>query len=123
MRPYWTPRDISMITLLSIYATVFESTPTAVTVATTDAIHKQTDELEAAYPDSGDLNHINIKLPSYIQQINCPTRQDKILDKCYIKHQNAYYKCYKLSKIGNCDHHPIFSLVPTNRSLLHLRFK
>jgi hypothetical protein len=115
LRPYWTPRDVSTITLLIIYATVFETTPATVARATTDTIHKQIDELETAYPDSttialGDLNHINIKLPNYVQQISCSTRGNNTLDKCYLKIKDAF-KCYKLPKLGNSDHHPIL-LIP-----------
>lgn len=58
---------ISSITVLFIYAIVFETTPISVT---RDATYKQIDELETAYPDStlialGDLNHVDIKLTTH----------------------------------------------------------
>lgn len=115
LRPFWTPREISSITVLLIYATVFAATPTQVAKDTTNEIHKQIDELEKLNPNStvialGDLNHVNIKLPKYKQQVTCSTRQDKTLDKCYIKLKNAY-KNYKLDRLGNSDHNPIL-LIP-----------
>mgnify|MGYP001795631533 FL=1 len=114
LRPFWSPREISCITLLIVYAVIFESTSASVAKETTDAIHSQIDVLETKYPDStvitlGDFNHVNLKLPNYKQQVTCTTRGHRTLDKCYIKHKNAF-KCFKLTQLGNSDHHPVVLL-------------
>ena len=102
---------------------MFESTPADVSIATTEQIHKQIDDLEKMNPNAtiialGDLNHVNIKLPKYYQQVNCPTRGNKTLDKCYIK-QKACYKSYRLPQLGNSDHNSVLLLPkykPVSRS-------
>jgi hypothetical protein len=53
-----------------------------------------------------DLNHVNIRLPKYHQQITCYTRKEKTLDKSYVKLKNAY-KNYKVNRLGSSDHNPI----------------
>lgn len=100
--------------LLIIYATIFKATPTSDGTATRYTIHRQIDELESANPDStlialSDLNHVEINLPNYTQQISCTTRANNNLDKCCLKYKNAY-KCHKLAQLGNSDHHPMFLL-------------
>lgn len=129
LRPYWTPRYISTITLLIIYATLFEATPTSVTTATKDSIHKQIDELESAYPDStlialGDLSHIDVKLRNYTQQIDCNTHGNNTLDKRYLRH-NKSYNCHELAQVLT-QTTIIFSCCPNHvksnhQSLINLR--
>jgi hypothetical protein len=115
LRPFWTPREVSSITVLLIYAAVFESTPNNVAKETRKTINHLIDALEKVNPNStiialGDLNHIDIKLPSFYQQVTCPTRKSKTLDKCYIKFKNAF-KSYPLGKLGKSDHNPV-ALIP-----------
>ena len=50
LRPFWSPREISWITLLIVYAVIFESTSASVAKETTDAIHSQIDVLEKKEP-------------------------------------------------------------------------
>ena len=114
LRPFWSLREISCITLLIVYAVIFESTSASVAKETTDAIHSQIDVLETKYPDStvitlGDFNHVNPKLPNYKQQVTCTARGHRILDKCYFKHKDAL-KCFKLAQLGNSDHHLVVLL-------------
>ena len=65
LRPFWTPREVSAITVLLIYAAVFETTPVNVVKETVKTINHQIDALEKVNPNStiialGDLNHIII---------------------------------------------------------------
>jgi hypothetical protein len=113
-RPFWSPREISSFLFLIIYCPVFESTNTSVTKETIDTIHQQIDQLERLNPNAtlivlGDLNSVDIKRPKLYQQVTATTKLNRTLDKLYIRKKDSY-KCYKLPRIGNSDHHPVVLL-------------
>lgn len=52
----------------------------------------------------GDFNTIKLKLPTYPQLVIKPTREQKILYKCYVSIRNAYPQCTQLGKLEKSDH-------------------
>lgn len=94
LRPFWTHREESFIIVPLIYCTVYETTSTDVSRATTELTHKEVDELETSNPNAtiiapGNLDHVNITLPKYRQRVKCPTRGVRTLDKCSAKLDNC----------------------------------
>ena len=64
----------------------------------------------------GDFNQLPIKLSNYYQIIKKPTRNNKILDKCFTKVKNGYSHCHQLAKLGRSDHY-VMHLVPSYKPL------
>ena len=80
-------------------------------------------DIENSYLDSvvlvlGDFNHVSLKrsLPRLKQQIQVPTRYDKILDQCYCAIANAYH-AVAWAPLGQSDHNTTF-LIPAYKQKL-----
>ena len=104
---------MSCIVFLLVHAIVFDSSESTVVKETVNKIHEEIDTLEKAYPNStiyilGDFNIAYVKNPRYKQQVNCHTRDDKILDKCYVSNKKQCYKSIKLPPLGTSDHNCVF---------------
>ena len=73
--------------------------------------------MELKYPDAcfiimGDFNQLPLKLNSYYQIVKKPTRNNKVLDKCFTKVKDGYEQCHQLAKLGKSDHY-VMHLIPT----------
>jgi hypothetical protein len=112
LRPFWTPREIASIVVLLVYCPVFGPAASTTVKETVKSIHLEIDNLERKYPSStimvmGDFNSCSVNLSKYQQYVTCTTRNDKMLDKCYIN-KNVSYKCARLPPLGKSDHDSIF---------------
>ena len=83
----------------------------------------QVNSSEQTYPDSlliivGDFNQANLKneLPKFRQHINCPTRDNNILDHCYTSLKDAYHSVSRAA-LGRSDH-CLVHLIPTYKQKL-----
>jgi hypothetical protein len=116
IRPYWSPREIGCIILLLVHAIVFGPSDSKVTRETVNKIYDEIDNIEQNHPNStlfvlGDFNSAQLNLPRLKQQVNCPTRNGKTLDKCYVSIKTDSYKCNRLPPIGISDHDSVL-LIP-----------
>ena len=100
LRPFYLPREFQKIIINIVY--VPDSVPSeTATAQLTDILNNQM----SSYQDSfiittGDFNHtrLNPALPFY-QHVNCPTRNNAILDLCYTNIKNSY-KCVTMPPLG-----------------------
>ena len=60
----------------------------------------------------GDFNQLPFRLDGYYQVVKTPTRNNRILDKCYLRVKDAFKQCHQLSKLGDSDHY-VTHLIPT----------
>ncbi|GFR91569.1 endonuclease domain of the non-LTR retrotransposon LINE-1 [Elysia marginata] len=67
---------------------------------------------------TGDMNTCmqDPYIPRFHQYVECPTRNNKTLDKCYINLNNAY-KSKQLPSLGDSDHLMI-ELLPTYKTVM-----
>ena len=77
--------------------------------------------METKYPDAcillmGDFDQLPIKLNNYYQIINKPTRNNKLLDKCFTRVKSGYSHCHQLAKLGFSDHY-VMQLIPSYKPL------
>ena len=95
-RPHWLPREFSSIILISCYAPFTgNSRHKAATTSTINTIKSHITQMELKYPDAcfiimGDFNQLPLKLNSYQQIVKKPTRNNKVLDKCFTKVKDGY---------------------------------
>mgnify|MGYP001790924634 FL=1 len=109
-RPHWLPREFSSILSVSCYTPFtgnsrlkHNATATAKTIAT------HVKELEKKHPNScimvmGDFNQLPFRLDGYYQVVKTPTRNKRILDKCYLRVKDVF-KQYQLSRLRDTDHY------------------
>ncbi|KAK0141932.1 hypothetical protein N1851_020403 [Merluccius polli] len=118
VEPFYSPREFSSFTLVGVYippqADVSEALQTLA-----DQIHLS----EHKHPDSlliilGDFNRakLNHELPKFRQHINCPTRDNNILDHCYTVLKEAYHSVPRAA-LGHSDH-CLVHLIPTYKHKL-----
>ena len=114
-RPFYLPREIASIILVGVYIPPTQSTEVSERAINELALHIS--DLERSNADCnitalGDFNRMNLskELSNYKQQINCPTREDQILDHCYNTITSAYCAQAK-APLGNSDH-AMIHLVP-----------
>lgn len=88
-----------------------------------ELISQSVHKLQSLSPDApilvlGDLNHRSLDktLRNFYQHISCPTRKNRILDKCSGSIKNAY-KSIPLPPLGSADHNCVY-LVPLYRTCL-----
>ena len=77
----------------------------------------------SSHPDAavivlGDFNHTNLssELPSYHQQVTCPSRGNNTLDHCYTTFKQAY-RAFPRAPLGKSDH-AMLLLIPTYKQKL-----
>ena len=117
-RPHWLPREFSSIISVSCYAPFTGDSrlkDNAKNTAWTISSHVK--ELEKEHPDSciivmGDFNQLPFKLDGYYQTVKTATRNNRTLDKCYIRIKDAFKQCHQLANLGDSDHF-ITHLIPT----------
>ena len=109
-RPHWLPREFSSIISVSCYTPFTgnsrlkqNATATAKTIAT------HVKDLEKTHPNScimvmGDFNQLPFRLDGYYQVVKTPTRNKRILDKCYLRVKDVF-KQYQLSRLRDTDHY------------------
>lgn len=118
LRPFYLPREFGNIIICSAYVSPTGNSAKAASCIS-DCVHKQLKRTPGApifilcY-----FNHcrLDLSLPGYKQYINCDTRGNKTLDKCYGNVKNAYVAQPK-PPLSNCNHDMIH-LIPTYRTLL-----
>lgn len=118
-RPKWLPREFQSVIIISCYCP-FTGNAKLASVAreTGNTIISHVSKIEDDYPNSaimlmGDFNQQPLYMPSHYRQIvTKPTRNNKIIDKCYINVKNSYNYCKQLGKLGSSDHN-IMQLLPS----------
>lgn len=105
LRPPYLPREFPQIFVNVVYVH-----PKANVDKASETIHHATLKLQSKCPDAsifvlGDFNQCSLKRVSknFYQYVTCPTRHDKILDKCYGSVKGAY-KSLPLPPLGGADH-------------------
>ena len=117
-RPHWLPREFSSIISICCYTPFTgESRLKSATTSTVYTISSHVTQMERKYPDAciqvmGDFNQLPLKLNNYYQVIKKPTRNNRILDKCFTRVKNGYSQCHQLAKLGKSDHY-VMHLIPT----------
>jgi hypothetical protein len=120
--PRWSPREFSSVITISCYTPFTrDSRLKSVSAETIKTITDHVAEIEQKYTDAailimGDFNQLPIKFNNYHQIVTKPTRKANIIDKCFVKVENAYSRCDQLPGLGKSDHN-IMHLVPTYTSL------
>ena len=104
-RPFYLPREFGQVHTILVYIP-----PDANADAATGVIAETVNSLATASPDApviilGDFNQCRIEdvLPNYQQTIDCVTRGNNVLDRCYCSVQDAY-KSVPRPSIGKSDH-------------------
>lgn len=118
VRPMYLPREFPQI-----FVTVAYIHPKANETMATDLIFQTVQKVQSISPDApnfilGDFNHCSLDktLRNFDQYVLCPTRKDKILDKCYGSIKKAY-KSIPLPPLGSADHNCVH-LIPSYRTCL-----
>ena len=117
-KPFYSPREFSSFILAGVYIP-----PQADVSEALQTLADQVNSSEQTYPDSlliivGDFNQANLKneLPKFRQHINCPTRDNNILDHCYTSLKDAYHSVSRAA-LGRSDH-CLVHLIPTYKQKL-----
>ena len=118
LRPFYLPREFGRIFLTVVYIPPDAHYRTAADVIS-DIVQGQ----ESVAPDApkfvlGDFNQcvMSNHLPHYEQYVDCNTRKDKILDKCFGNIPKAY-KAVKKAPLSNSDHN-VVHLLPSYKTKL-----
>ena len=119
-KPFYSPREFASFILVGVYI------PPQVNVQEAQCLlADQILSVEQTNPDSlvivlGDFNKGNLshELPKYKQFIDCPTREENILDHCYTTISSAYHAVPRAA-LGLSDH-VMVHLIPTYRQKLKL---
>ncbi len=119
-RPFYLPREFSLIVITSVYIS-----PQADTSLALSNLHDVLSGYNDKHPDAafiiaGDFNKANLKkvLPNFHQHISCPTRGLNTLDHCYTPLKNAY-KAHSLPTFGKSDHAAIFLTPEYKQRIAH----
>ena len=127
-RPHWLPREFSSVISISCYTPFTGGSRRKDTAkSTVNTISSHLSEMETKYPDAcillmGDFNQLPIKLNNYYQVVNKPTRNNRVLDKCYTRVKNGYSHCHQLAQLGNSDHY-VMHLIPSYKPLSRIKPK
>ncbi|XP_039471857.1 uncharacterized protein LOC120441345 [Oreochromis aureus] len=112
------PREFSSFMLVGVYIPPQANANNALC-----ELADQITTLERKFPDSftiilGDFNRANLnhELPKYRQHIDCPTRDNIILDHCYTTLKDAY-RSVPRAALGHSDHCMVH-LIPVYRQKL-----
>lgn len=112
MHPMYLPREFPQI-----FVTVVYVHPKANEKSALELISQSVHKLRSLSPDTpilfiGDLNHYSLDkiLRNFYQYVSCPTRKNRILDKCYGSIKNTY-KSTPPPALGSADHNCVY-LVP-----------
>lgn len=118
LRPLYLPREFGNVIVCAVYVPPSgNASKAAVRIA--DCVHQQLQRSPGApVLILGDMNHCKLEpsLPGFVQYINCNTRNNRILDKCYGNIKDAYVARSK-PPLANSDHNTIH-LIPTYKSML-----
>lgn len=116
--PFYLHREFPQLFITIVYIH-----PNAHPASTCSIISEVVQKLQAPSPDApkfimGDFNHVSLKstLGNLYPYVSCPTRQDKILDLCYVLVENAY-KSLLLPPLGSADHNCVH-LLPICKTVL-----
>lgn len=92
LRPFYLPREFSHVVMVTVY---IPPSPNPTSVC--DAIYSPIVQLQTQHPSAfiailGDFNHVSMDktVPSFTQFVNCPTREERILDLLYANVNDAY---------------------------------
>ncbi|XP_039460612.1 uncharacterized protein LOC120435314 [Oreochromis aureus] len=115
---FYIPREFSSFMLVGVYIPPQANANNALC-----ELADQITNLERKFPDSftiilGDFNRANLnhELPKYRQHIDCPTRDNIILDHCYTTLKDAY-RSVPRAALGHSDHCMVH-LIPVYRQKL-----
>ena len=86
-RPIYLPREFSSITITGVYIHPAADKAEALHDLTNIVSKFENDDPDTLSIVLGDFNRSNLKdnLPNFRQVITCPTREQSILDHCYLK--------------------------------------
>ena len=101
------PREFSNIFITLVYIP-----PSANKNNAAEYIINAINDLATEKPDSlqivlGDVNRCVLKLYNFVQYVNCPTRDDQILDHFYCNEKNSY-RSIQGAPLKNSDHNMIY---------------
>ena len=118
MCPSIPPREISCIIFIGVYITTSANKKDAIL-----ELSSVINDTELAYPDStvillGDFNHACLQkfMAKYKKQIKTNTRQDAILDQCYMTIPDAYHTVTR-APLGRSDHN-VLLMIPAYKQKL-----
>lgn len=118
LRPFYLPREFGNILICSVYVPPNGNASRAASQVA-DCVHEQLQcTPNAPIFIVGDFNHcdLNTALPGFEQYINCYTRKNRILDKCYGNLKLAYTATAK-PPLSNSDHNTVH-LIPIYKTAL-----
>ena len=117
-RPFYLPREFGQVHILLVYVA-----PDGDAESASATISDTVNSLATASPDApimvlGDFNHCRLEntLPNYHQVVDCATRGNNVLDRCYCSIRDAY-KANVRHSIGKSDHLTVH-LLPKYRQLI-----
>ena len=115
-RPYYLPREYTSCFITAVYAH-----PRAGHCNVIEYLRKVINTYDNDNPDCisivcEDFNDVDLRvyIPNYHQSVTCPTRGNRILDKCYCNIKNAFISKSKCG-FGKIDHDTIF-LTPIHKT-------
>ena len=112
-RPFRLAREIPAIIIMATYIP-----PSAKRSPCLSHIDDQLSLVHKKYPHAlifllGDMNHVTPNLPTFSQIVKTPTREQTILDRCYINIKNIY-RAKTLPPLNRSDHKMVH-IIPTHK--------
>lgn len=92
MRPYYLPREFTSAILIAVYIPPSADAAVACEVISSTVAKLQTQHPDAFMVITGDFNHalLDKTLHNFQQYVDCPTRENKMLDLLYANAKDAY---------------------------------
>ncbi|XP_032423388.1 uncharacterized protein LOC116723007 [Xiphophorus hellerii] len=105
MRPYYLPREFTSAILIAVYIPPSADAAVACDIISATAAKLQTKNPDAFMVITGDFNHASLDktLHNFQQYVDCPTRENKMLDLLYANAKDAY-SATALPPLGRSDH-------------------
>lgn len=116
-RPFYLPREFGQITVILVYVPGpnDEAAGEKITESYNDALARSTDQAVFVF---GDFNSCDLTkhLPTVHQYVDCPTRLNRTLDRCY-GNIPAAFKAVCRPPLGKSDHN-VIHLLPKYKATL-----
>lgn len=113
LRPYYLPREFSHAVAVTVYIPPKEDPKVACDVIQRTVTRIQSQHSNALIILSGDFNRVDVgpSIDGFTQYVDCLTRDNAILDLCYVSVKSAY-TVVALPPLGKSDHN-LMHRIPT----------
>lgn len=97
MRPYYLPQEFTHVSI-AVYVPPSTSPDAALQMLLSSTSKVQTRQSQVLFIISGEATHLfsTAVLPTFLQYVTCPTRDNTILDMFYAHTKGAHFSCLPL---------------------------